>query len=60
MLSTYLIYFNTLSNEQKVHQVFMLLIFFLSLFAICGLLEFLRTKYLNKAKNNNSDWLYNK
>ncbi len=52
MFANYLIYFYTLSNEQKLKQFLMTLIFFLVLFAICGFLKFLKLKYLDDTKNS--------
>lgn len=52
MFTNYLIYFHTLSEEEKLKQFFMILIFFLILFAICGILKFLKLKYLDDTKDS--------
>ncbi len=48
----YLIYFNTLSEEQKLKQIFIVLIFLFILLAIGGLLAFLKMQYLDHTKNS--------
>lgn len=48
MISNYLFYLNTLPRTEKNKQLFIILIFFLILFALCGLLEFLRYKFKSK------------
>lgn len=52
MFTNYLIYFNTLSKEEKLKQIFIALIFFLILLAICSFLEFLKLKYLDNTKDS--------
>lgn len=52
MFANYLIYFYTLSEEQKMKHFFMMLIFFLILFAICGILKILKLKYLDDTKDS--------
>ena len=52
MFTNYIIYFNTLSKEAKLEQVFISLAFFLVLFAICGFLIFLKSKFLDENKNS--------
>ena len=51
MLSSYLIYFYNLTKEQQIKQILMTIVFFLILFAFCGLLIFLKFKFLDKTKN---------
>lgn len=52
MISNYLIYLNSLSNEAKFNQIFIILIFLLILLIIGGFLKFLKIKFMNKNKNS--------
>lgn len=52
MFMNYLIYFNTLSKQQKLEQVLITLISFFILFIICEFLEFLKLKYLDDTKDS--------
>ena len=52
MITNYLIYLNTLSKEAKFEQFFMILAFFLIILAICGILKFLKTKFIDENKNS--------
>lgn len=52
MFTNYLIYFNLLSEEQKLEQVFIILTYFFILFAFCGFLEFLKLQYLDNTKDS--------
>ena len=52
MFSNYLIYLYTLPKEEKIEQILLLLAFFAVLLAICGLLTFIKLKFLNDNKNS--------
>lgn len=51
MISNYLIYLNSLPNEQKNEQLLILLAFFIVLFLICIFLDFLKRKFRDENKN---------
>lgn len=52
MFTNYLIYFNLLSEEQKLEQVFIILTYFFILFAFCGFLGFLKLQYSDNTKDS--------
>ena len=52
MISNYFIYLSTLSKDEKLKQVLIILTFFLILFAVCCFLEFLKLKFTDKTKNS--------
>lgn len=51
MFSNYLIYLNSLPNEQKNQQLFIILKFFTVLFLICVFLDFLKKKFRDETKD---------
>ena len=51
MIMEYLLYFYQLPEEEKVRQVLMFILFFIILFAIVAILEFLKIKYKGKTNN---------
>lgn len=51
MISNYLIYLNSLPNEQKNQQLFIILKFFTVLFLICVFLDFLKKKFRDETKD---------
>ena len=51
MISNYLIYLNSLPNEQKNQQLFIILKFFTVLFLICVFLDFLKRKFRDETKD---------
>lgn len=51
MFSNYLIYLNSLPNEQKNEQLLILLTFFIVLFLICVFLDFLKKKFRDETKD---------
>ena len=51
MISNYLIYLYTLSKEEQIKQIMILLIFILVSFVICIMIDFLKSKFFNKHKD---------
>ena len=52
MFSHYAIYFSTLSKAEKLEQALILTCSFVIFFIICGILYFLKTKFLDNTKNS--------
>lgn len=52
MISNYLIYLNTLPQNEKFEQILIILAFFLILFSVCFFLEFLKLKFTDETKNS--------
>lgn len=52
MLANYLIYFYSLASEKKSQQILIILLLFLILFTICGILKFLKLKFLHINKSS--------
>ncbi len=52
MFTNYFIYFNTLPKSQKFDQLFTILMFVFTLFAIGECLSYLKSKYLTIDKNS--------
>lgn len=48
----YLIYLSTLSKEEKFNQICIILIFFLVLLALCGILKFVKSNFMDETKNS--------
>ncbi len=52
MLTNYWIYFYTLSKEQQLRQIAIIIVALLAINAICVFLTFLKTKYLDNTKSS--------
>ena len=52
MLTNYWIYFYTLSKEQQLRQIAIIIVMLLAISVICVFLTFLKAKYLDKTKNS--------
>ena len=52
MFTNYFIYLNTISKEEQIKQILILLASFAILLSICGILKFIKWKFINKTKNN--------
>ena len=52
MLSKYIIYFNTLTNQGKLEQIAIWFVFFMLFIVICGFLLFFKLKFVEKNKNS--------
>lgn len=52
MISNYYIYLMTLPKEEAIKQIFIILIFFIAILAICGFLRYLKFKFMDKNKNS--------
>ena len=55
MISNYLIYLYTLPKEEQIKQIFILVIFFLISIIICIALDFFKSNFFDKHKNNPKD-----
>ncbi len=54
MISNYLIYLYTLPKEEQVKHILIFIIFFFSLSIVCIILDFLKSKFLDKKNHNKS------
>lgn len=51
MISNYLIYLYTLSKEEQLNQIIILIFFFFMAFIVCFLIDFFKSKFFNKNKD---------
>lgn len=52
MFSNYFIYLSTLPKEEKIEQIFTILLLMLILFIFCVIIELLKSKFRDKNKDN--------
>ena len=51
MISNYIIYLSTLSNTEKNNYLLYIAIFFITILLICGILTFIKNKFIDNNKN---------
>lgn len=51
MISNYIIYLSTLSNIEKNNYLLYIAIFFITILLICGILTFIKNKFIDNNKN---------
>ena len=51
MISNYIIYLSTLANIEKNNYLLYIAIFFITILLICGILTFIKNKFIDNNKN---------
>ena len=51
MISNYIIYLNTLEEIEKNRYLLYIAIFFITILLICGILTFIKNKFIDNNKN---------